>query len=124
MKYPPQIYATAFLEVLEKNKKDEPKIRKRFLEVLKKNGDIANFGKIAKEMQKILAAKNGGKVVEIEFARPLSKKLEDKVRGIFSEKDFVSTKHKSELLAGARILINGGKELDFSFQRKLRKLFS
>lgn len=125
MKYPAEEYAKALLEIFSReDKKDEGKISKRFVQILAKNGDLGNFEKIFLEIKKILTKKKKGKFIDLELARPLDKKLTDHVLKNFSDNDHVEIKYRPDLLAGCRILIDGEKELDFSFKSRLKKIFS
>lgn len=124
MKYPASLYARAFTDVLASTHDGEHKsVVRKFAEILAKNGDLEHSEKILKEVMKILVKKEGGRFVEIEIARK-NFAVEDKLISAFSKKDYVEISVKKELLAGSRILINSEKELDFSFQKKLRQLFS
>ncbi|HBT81794.1 hypothetical protein A2757_03205 [Candidatus Giovannonibacteria bacterium RIFCSPHIGHO2_01_FULL_48_47] len=125
MKYPAEIYAQALFEALEEDGgKEESKALKRFSALLEKNNDADNFEKILRAFEKIIVEKSGGKFVTLEFSRPVDENLVKKLSSIFSKKDFVEFRERPELLAGVRILIDGEKELDFSFQGRLNKLFS
>ena len=54
MKYFPELYAKAFLEVFNQTGgKEERKIVKRFLSIVKKNGDLGRMEAILLEMKKI-----------------------------------------------------------------------
>ena len=124
MKYSPELYAKAFLEVLNQTGgKEERKIIKRFLAIVGKNGDLGRMEAILLEMEKILVRESGGKFVEVELARDEGGLLE-KIRKSFSRKDHLVTRIRPELLAGTRILIDHEREFDFSFSGRLKKLFS
>jgi len=125
MKYSTELYAKAFLEVWEGvDGKDKSKITKRFLEVIGKNGDLGNFSKIEGAIRRALVKKNGGRFIEAEVARPANEVARRKISESFSKKDYVQMHVRPEILAGARILIDGEREFDFSFERRIRKLFS
>src|SRR3989344_2675025 len=111
MKYPAEIYAKAFLGALQSSGREEERsVIKNFSSLLKKNGDLQNHEKISLEIEKLMAKKAGAAV--------------KKLAGLFSEKDVVKINILPELLAGARILINGEREFDFSFKRRLKDLFA
>ena len=125
MKHSAKLYAKAFISAFDAaNASDKVKIVKRFLKVLEKNGDFSNVSKIEKEMQRILVKRGGGRFVEVETARPLEKAVFEKLTRMFSKNDNIETRIHEELLAGTRILIDEEREFNFSFKRKLRKLFS
>jgi F0F1-type ATP synthase delta subunit len=124
MKYSAEIYAKAYVEAVEKSeRKREAELSKNFLALVEKNGDLGSLGKIMREIEKMTVKKNGGRFVEIELARD-DKKLANKIRQTFGSTDRVEVREKPELIAGARVLIDGDKEVDFSFARKLKNLFS
>ncbi len=111
MKYAADLYAKAFLET-----KADPK---RLLAVVKKNGDLLGLHKIVAAIETLLVKKAGGHIVHLEFAR--TNELADKF--VFSPKDRVSISINPALIAGVRITIDGEKEFDNSFQRKVNQLF-
>ena len=124
MKYPAEVYAKSLMAVLGGSARmAEAKILKSFLKLLNKNGDIGNSDKIIREIRKIAVKKDGGRFVEIESARPLTAELRKKLLGSFSPKDYIESREREELLAGARILVDGEIEVDFSFRKRLRNLF-
>lgn len=124
MKYSPQLYADAFLSVLDgstdKNKND---LLDRFLKVLKKHGDAKYAKKILVLIQKELTVQNGGKVIRLEFARAPSDKSLKTVSGFLSKKDFVKIVINPSLGAGLRITTNEEHELDYSLEHKLKQMF-
>ncbi|MBI2024303.1 F0F1 ATP synthase subunit delta [Candidatus Giovannonibacteria bacterium] len=125
MKYSPESYAKAFLDALSRmDKKDEGKLIKKFISVLAKNGDLGNFEKISIAIKKIITKRGNGKFIDLELARPMNKKLMDATLKNFSDKDHVEIKYRPDLLAGCRILMDGERELDYSFKRRLKNLFS
>lgn len=124
MKYPAETYARAYIEVLDgAKKKDQAEVTKKFISVVEKNGDLGGLKNILREAEKIAVKKGGGRFIEVEVARE-SDSLTKKIISLFSAKDHIEIKERPELLAGARVLIDGERELDFSFASKVRKLFS
>ncbi|OGF51465.1 hypothetical protein A3I27_00830 [Candidatus Giovannonibacteria bacterium RIFCSPLOWO2_02_FULL_43_11b] len=124
MKYPAKIYANALLKVLgSSGKQAEWRIIKRFAALLQKNGDLANYGKISSEIERLIARKNGGKFISMEVAQKEGEATK-KVANFFSERDIVKVRVLPELLAGARILVDDEREFDFSFKKRLKDLFS
>lgn len=125
MRYPAEIYAKALFEALEEGReKEEGKMLKRFSALLEKNGDADNFEKILSAFRKMIVKKYGGRFITLEFSGQPNGALVEKLSWLFSKKDSVELRFRQELLAGVRILIDGEKELDFSFQSRLNKLFS
>jgi|SRR3989344_3555991 len=117
MKYAPDTYARAFWETLSAQAgKPEPK---QFVEVVAKNGDFSRIDRIVAAIEKHAVHAQGGRMVELEFAR--SSAVSQKFK--FSAKDRVHTSINSSLVAGVRVTIDGERELDLSLQRKLQKLF-
>ncbi len=122
MKYAPREYAAAFLEVLGATPtKKEKEIMKRFLALIRKNGDWNFRKKISDAVEEAAVSKAGGRIILAQFARatPLPQFLK---RG--RAKDVLKVSINPKLVAGLRVTINGSREADFSFQRKLRKLFA
>ena len=125
MKYAPPLYAAALLEVLEASPaKDHSRIIKRFLSLIVKNGDASRANSIVSEVQKSLIKKEGGRVIDIEFARPVSKKMQQELTGQFSKKDFIRFSFNESLIAGVRITIDQEREYDNSFSSRLRRMFT
>lgn len=115
MKYTPETYARAFWE-------SNPDIGK-FLKVIVRNGDWGGIRKIVSSITKSAVKKNGGRFVEVSFAREMPVAVIDSIKEKFDKKDKVDVKIDSSILAGVRITIDGEKELDISLQRKLNKLW-
>ena len=111
MKYSPAIYAKVFLET-------KPDIG-RFLQVVEKKGDFGRIDKIVEAIEDLTTKEQGGRVVHLEFAREtdLAKKLK------FEPNDLVRVSINPSLVAGVRITVDGVKELDNSFRRKISNLF-
>ena len=111
MKYTPRLYAQAFLE----SKPDT----KRFLSVVAKNGDLSKIDKIVAAIEELQTRQQGGRVVDLEFARDtdMAKKFK------FKEKDLVRTRISPSLVAGVRITIDGTQEFDNSFKKKINHLW-
>lgn len=72
-------------------------------------------------------------MILVESARNLSENMKKEFLKVFSAKGGFASGEKKEdkivfinnanIIAGARITIDGERELDFSFRRKLSKLF-
>jgi len=123
MKYPPEIYAKVLAgESLKKDLSGED-IFKRFLEVIRKNGDMIGIKKILAALSREEARRSGGRVVKIESARVLGEKTVSRIREKFGVKDILSETVNPRLVAGVRITIDDEKEIDNSLSHKLRALF-
>lgn len=119
MKYSPDQYARAFIEVFKEVPKDERLgVLKRFIKLVAKNGDLARSSKIIEAVENILIKKNGGRLIEIDVARSVRIAMQK----LFSSKDKVVLHINSELIAGMRITIDGERELDNTLKRKLEKI--
>lgn len=124
MKLSPIIYARAFCEVITSfSRKEHRKIIQRFLKVVERRGDISRFGEIIKAVNKIVVKKRGGRLISIEAARPLGETKLKNVTTLFSGKDYWEVKINPKLVAGLRITVDENQQLDYSLQRKLKKLF-
>ncbi len=111
MKYSAQNYAKAFLDT-----KADPK---RFLNTIQKNGDFGRIDKIVMAIEELATKEAGGHMIHLEFARQndMAKKFK------FTAKDHVRVSINPSLVAGVRITIDGTKEFDNSFKRKINTLF-
>ncbi|MFA6354627.1 MAG: F0F1 ATP synthase subunit delta [Candidatus Paceibacterota bacterium] len=124
MKYQPEVYAQVLIEGLKsKNNSEENSFIKKFANSIKKNGDLPKIKKIIEAIERRIVKKDGGRVIEIEFARTVSETALAKLTGQFTKKDIIKTKINEQLVAGVRITIDGEQELDNSLQKKLAKIF-
>ncbi|MDO8523080.1 MAG: F0F1 ATP synthase subunit delta [bacterium] len=123
MKYPIEAYAEAFCEAALERKGKEEELIKKFLVAVNKNGDWGEIKKIFKLIARKMAVRRGGRFVSVEFGRAPTKKVTLMLEESFSKKDHVEFKVRPELIAGARILINGEQELDSTLIKKINKLF-
>ncbi len=105
MKYKAKEYARAIVQAKKFNLQN-------FLRLLEKNGDVKKLKEIV-----VLIGKMKYRNVVIETARNV------KTNWRFGKNDRVEEKINPELVAGARITINGEKQLDFSLKNKLDKVF-
>jgi len=126
MKYSPEIYAKILLQILgeAEGRKQQDEIVQRFIKTVQKNGDWTRINKILEAVEQKLVEKSGGRIIDVEFAREVGDFLRDKVKNYFSKKDKINIKINPALVAGVRITFDGDKELDYSFQKKLRKIFN
>ena len=123
MKYKPEIYAKAFLEAQKASPGKQEEMSKRFLETVRKNGDFRSAGKILKVLGALLTGEHGGRVRSVESALDLQDGTREKFSERFQKDDLVEFSINPTLIAGARVTVNNSRELDFSFKRKLNKLF-
>ncbi len=124
MKHSPQIYADAFEKVLEGAALGHAGVlARRFAQIIYKKGDIKYGEKIVEAVQNKLIKKNGGRRVKVEYARQMQGAGEDACEKLFSSRDRVDVVINPALIAGVRITIDGEKEIDYSLQRKLKKMF-
>ncbi|MEK7150899.1 MAG: F0F1 ATP synthase subunit delta [Patescibacteria group bacterium] len=125
MKYPAHTYAQAFLEVVKNiTPADKPKVIKRFIRVVSKNGDASRLPFIFKTIQKSFIQSTGGRLIDIDLARPASRSTTDELTKQFTKKDFIRFSIRPALIAGVRITINDEREYDNSFARRLKKIFT
>lgn len=125
MRYRAGIYARAFFESIQKApERERSGIIRRFLGVIKKNGDLSHADHVLHEIRKLTVEEEGGNLITLEFAREVPQSVFSKFSKLFSSKDYVSTVLNPSLIAGVRITINGEKELDNSLKRRLKKLFN
>lgn len=120
MKYSINNYVGAFTQAVKKLSQEQ--VVASFVKLLKKTGDIKHSKKVIEAIHKKLVNEKGGKWVNIETARESALRKE-KLKHNFSEKDHLDFKINPELVAGARITINGEEELNNTLQNKLNKLF-
>lgn len=133
MKHKPEIYAAALSRVLSENKESEDGILNNFLRAVRKNGDWVGISKILRAVETRFVKNRGGRMVLVESARDLPEDMKKEFLKVFSAKGGFASGEKKEdkiafinnanIIAGARVTINGEQELDFSFRRKLNKLF-
>ncbi|MBI3632372.1 MAG: F0F1 ATP synthase subunit delta [Candidatus Vogelbacteria bacterium] len=123
MRYSPELYARSLYESLG-DLLDPKLIIKNFWLTVKKNGDESRIDNIVRLFESLVVKNSGGKVIQIETARPISVSMEGKIKKLFGNKDIIQKKVNSKLVAGIRIEIDNEKELDFSLAAKFRKMFS
>ncbi len=119
MRYSINNYVEAFSQAVEGASSDTAV--KGLVKLLRKTGDIRNANKIFEAIHKKLVNSKGGRWVNIETARESASTKE--LMHKFSAKDHVEVKINPELVAGARVTINGEEELDNSLSYKLNKMF-
>lgn len=116
MKYKPKQYAETLTEIMQE-KKDGAKLVSAFLAFVKKNGDEKKLKQILRLAESLYFKKTGHKKVVIETARKINtEKLEKEIvkAGDVSEK-----KINQDLIAGVKVIVNGERQLDYSFRNLL-----
>lgn len=125
MKYTPKTYARALVDVVSRAPDDSAKnkLAERFLEMLRKRGDIPRLKKIIFEYENLLQKKEGFRKVIVESARPLGDAATRLFKNIIRKEDAVEERINPELVAGVKITVNGDTQFDGSLKRKLDLLF-
>lgn len=124
MRYAPEIYAKAFLDVAQKHgASTEQQLAARLHHIVAKNGDLPRMDVILSAIGRESVKRAGGRMVMIEVARESAEKEASRISSVFKKPDHVETRVNPELIAGTRIIINGEQELDHSLRGKLKKLF-
>lgn len=122
-KYSPEIYARAVREAIaEAPSGERDKIFKRFVQAVARRGDARKLPAIAKELERSEVRAKGGRMVTIEFARPLGHVM-SKFENLLKRADHLEVRTNPDLVAGVRITIDEERELDFSLARRLNKMF-
>lgn len=96
---------------------------RRFLTVVRKHGRLSRIGEIVRAVEVLAVRGRGGRWIELEFARPMGGRVLGPIRARFLPRDRMGVSINPALVAGVRITLDGETELDYSFQRKLKKLF-
>lgn len=123
MRYQPELYAQALLAAVREHPKKESEYLKRFLETVRKYGDLPQAEKILAAVERMLVKERGGSLVEAEFARDAGEEAVLRFRKRFGARDRVAVRVNSRLVAGVRVRIDGERELDLTMERKLKRLF-
>lgn len=122
MKLRPSHYARAFLDAIAGGVSYET-AKERLLALLAKKGDAHRLSQVVHEVEKIEVAKQGGHMVQVEYARTQENAAEHKILHAFTKADRVHTSIRPDLIAGARIIVDEERELDVSLSGKVRQLF-
>ena len=123
MRYTPESYAKALINVLSLDPLNEKEILVNFRTLLEKNRDLAQADKIIQAVEMQMVKDNGGRMIELETARALPDWEMTKILSQFKETDRVKVKINPGLVAGTRVTIDGETELNLSLDRKLRTIF-
>ena len=125
MKFTPQQYAQAFWQVAdEAPEKEYSVIVLSFISAIKKYGDSGRADKIIQSIEEYKVKRDGGNVINIEYARQQPGKMTSKIEKSFEKKDLIQTRINKSLIAGVRVTISGEQELDLTMRRKLSRLFT
>ena len=124
-----QAYAQAFLETSGHALSDQAKFLKRFIAVIKKNGDWSRAPQIMKAVETAWRRKHERPLVTIESARPLSREqLANLKKGLHDSGKMsafdIEEKLRPELIAGVRLTIDDEQQLDASLQQLMKQVFA
>ena len=118
------MYARAFADVYEAAPENVRNMfTKRLFDVIDKNGDRSRAERIIREIERFITKKQGGREVQLEFARPVPLALINELKKRFRTVDRIDVSVNTSLVAGVRIVIDGERELDNSMARKLKDMF-
>lgn len=110
------MYAQALLTIEPKKFNAE-----NFLRLLERNGDLKNAKKIMAFTEELMLKDSGNKKITLESARNINvKKL---LESIIKKGDKVEEIINSKIIAGAKIVLNNERQLDFSLQKTLNEIF-
>jgi F0F1-type ATP synthase delta subunit len=123
MKYKTKDYAKALAQIISESKNlNEKKVIQGFLKLLEKQGDLNRAKEIINYTEALLAKKNGKKIVTFQTARKMSPNQREQFSKFIKKGDIVQEKIVPELIAGIRIIVDGEKQLDQSFAKKINSL--
>lgn len=125
MKYQPKIYAAALADIAggKISPETERAVVKKFLELVRKNGDESSLPKIVAVAEKMIRARNGVRKIVLESARPVSPVQKKSLLKMAQDKDLVEEKINPDLIAGVKVTVDEERQLDFSLRRKIDRLF-
>lgn len=121
MKYSSKIYATALLEAIEE--KSQAEAVKKFLSIMRKNGDFSKLPNILRDFKKAYNKQHGIKEVKINLARE-EKNVVNQVKEILKLKHEPEVEINKEILGGVVITIDDEVVIDGSIKTRINKLFS
>ncbi len=113
------LYARAFRKALQEQKASEDELVKNFSVLLLLQGSLRRREEILHKVSQEIVHHHGGRWITVETARLLPENLRDKIRHAFSNADYMEQRIRPELIAGARIVVDGSQEFDGSLKRKL-----
>lgn len=124
MKYSPLNYAQALSASWQETPAaQQTGLIKNFLALVNKNGDRHKIDSILIWLEKLETKQLGGRLVVVESARTIPTAVKEKITARFAARDRLKFQENEKLIAGLRVTIDGERELDLSFARRLRQLF-
>lgn len=124
MKYSVHDYAKALDQAISDPKGDADAIGKRFLALVRQNGDGAKLEKILEAAARLSRGKGEVRQVIIESARKLSKPQEAVVKRFIKSGDVIEYAEDPDLVAGIKVVVNDEMQFDGTMKAKLDALFS
>src|SRR3989344_6299195 len=121
MKHSAKKYAKALADTLSEKKVDESKISANFLKLLERNRDTKYADEIILLAEDLLLKKTGNKRIVLETARAMNNR--EALGAFVKKKKILEEKLNSNIITGGKIIVDGQKQLDFSLQNKLQKVF-
>ena len=123
MRHPVAIYAAVFLEAVKDGKMSSDFMR-RFLKIVRRNGDLAKLPGILKNIELLYYKKEGIAKVEVISARVFQKdEVAAALRERFGDKLTVDFSLDPSIIGGIILKINDELVIDASVKRRLDKLF-
>lgn len=125
MKYSPESYAKAFATCHKDapTPKEEDALIRRFLETIRKNGDLPFRAKIVAATERAVRRTQGGRNITATSARALEEKTRARIEKTKRPDDALEFKTAPELIAGVIVTINDEERYDGSLAKKLTILF-
>lgn len=127
MKITAQQYAKTLLELTDgKTEQAVSGVVKKFVEILKKDGQIKNAGKIMEKFSEIYNAKHGIVEANVISSRELSRdkiqQVENFIKEKYSAKEVIVKNIVDEKIKGGIIIKVGDEVLDASINGQLKRL--
>lgn len=123
MTYTPEQYARAYIGALEYI--DADTAARRLAEYIRQNGDMHSSGAVVEAVCTEDTRQNGGRRVRFEFARqPREQTVAQLTDALAREHDDVSVVIEPRHIAGVRVVVDEEHELDATFARRLKTVFS
>ncbi|MBI1971472.1 MAG: F0F1 ATP synthase subunit delta [Candidatus Wildermuthbacteria bacterium] len=118
-----RIYASVLRSVLEKTPQSKQRgVAARFVELLKRGGQLKAAGNILQEFKKLWAERRG-KQARVLTALPLLKTQRDHIRRALQKKGFVMKEEVNpQLVGGTAIFLGNEYVIDNTVKGKLQKL--